>query len=191
MKQQSFIALLSVLILVSCQKDKWLEKYPGLPDATRTGSNTAGCLLNGEVWVADKDYFWADRAVYAQYGDNHSIGKDQKFILRLDREISFNDNELEIDERINITLKPLKNVGKQKYSNFEKFEIEFGAINKGKGVKIYALDTRVEPFLNITRLDTVKKVISGTFDFRLKERDDINDTIRLSKGRFDAFYFPG
>ena len=178
-----------LVFVLSCKKED--ISFPGLPDATRTGANTAGCLLNGKAWVADKDYFWSTRAIYAQYGDNHSIGKDRRLILNLDRELSYDGSELEINERISITIKPLIKTGLQLISNFETAEFKFYAINKGQGTKIYELDNRVVPYLNISRLDTLNKVVSGTFDFRLKRAKDSNDTIRLSKGRFDAFYFPG
>ena len=54
----------------------------------------------------------------------------------------------------------------------------------------FTLDTLAPINMEITILDTVNNIVSGLFDFRLKEIDDSKDTIRISNGRFDANYWP-
>lgn len=62
MKNKIFSISLLFLITLSattCKKESTLEmELAKLPQATQTGQNTFGCLVNGKAWVAqNKDCF--------------------------------------------------------------------------------------------------------------------------------------
>lgn len=56
------ILLLSLVIVVSCKKEK-------LTKATQTGANTFSCKVNGKVYVASSDInLWSVFSPYHNYG---------------------------------------------------------------------------------------------------------------------------
>jgi len=42
----------------------------------------------------------------------------------------------------------------------------------------------------VTKVDTVKNFISGTFEFTLIHKTNPNDTLKFTEGRFDLPYYP-
>lgn len=199
MKKYLLVSISMLVFVLSCKKEDltYLQKYPGLPDATQSGLITAGCLINGKPWVANKDYIFADRAVYAQYGQlSYNIGRDERLFMWFDKVVSKNKDEIAIYDKFIFDITAIKELGIYNPSNTSKFKIEFGQSDYIHNISTsYILDSRVDPYINITKLDTINKIVSGQFDFRVVRKYftyiDYNDTIRISKGRFDALYSPG
>ena len=206
MKKYLLISI-SIFVLFSCKKDPVtptppvdnidLHKYPGLPDATQSGLNTMGCLINGKPWVADVDGFVlkeSQKPVYCTYGElRPKIASYDSLLFSTLFNQSLNWREdkarYEIQNSFNLQLKPIKKVGtyelKDMYQN--KFEYWFDQIDEP--IKIYEIDTAKPQYFEITKLDTIQNIISGVFDLKMKRISDSNDTIQITNGRFDGKYW--
>ena len=205
MKKYLLIFISLLLILFSCKKDPVsppvdnidLHKYPGLPDATQSGLNTMGCLINGKPWVADVDGFVlkeSQKPVYCTYGElRPKIASYDSLLFSTLFNQSLNWREdkarYEIQNAFIIQLKPIRKVGtyelKDMYQN--KFEYWFDQIDEP--IKIYEIDTAKPQYFEITKLDTIQNIISGVFDLKMKRISDSNDTIQITNGRFDGKYW--
>jgi len=194
------------LLVLGCKKDPVaptppvdnidLHKYPGLPDATQSGLNTMGCLINGKPWVAKAEFAIQPNqaAVVCEYGElRPNISSYDSLLLNLKfrQSINWRDDKarFEIQNYFSIQLKPIREVGtyelKEMYRN--KFEYWFDSI--GLPFKRYILDTIKPQYFEITKLDTARNIISGIFDLRLVEIDDKTDSLQITNGRFDGLYW--
>ena len=61
--------------------------------------------------------------------------------------------------------------------------------NKGNDFSdsYFNIDTIEMGTLNINKLDTVRKIISGTFDVNMRGKND--ESLKISDGRFDTKYY--
>ncbi len=195
-----FIAL--VLIMLSCNREQFddgLHTYPGLPNATESGLNTMGCLMNGVPWVANienPDIFSGLNQLEANYGENR---KGQNDYDRYNLDITCKKraekdkkyvNGYRILEQFYFNLKPVKFSGNYSIDKIEQYSIEYMKSNENEPWKRYILDTFAPIHININYLDTIHNIVSGLFDLRLKRISDSKDTIRITNGRFDANYWP-
>lgn len=205
MKKYLLIFISLLLILFSCKKDPVsppvdnidLHKYPGLPDATQSGLNTMGCLINGKPWVADVDGFVlkeSQKPVYCNYGElRPKIASYDSllFATHFNQRLNWREDKAryEIQNAFIIQLKPIRKVGtyelKEMYKNM--FEYWFDSI--GLQNKTYIIDTLKPQYFEITKLDTIGNIVSGIFDLKLVEIDDKKDTIQITNGRFDGKYW--
>lgn len=194
------------IVVLGCKKDHVaptppvdnidLHKYPGLPDATQSGENTMGCLINGETWVPKVDGVigWpSPHKMSVWYGElGKSLGIIDQFSLRIYCIKLVGRNEklanFDIDESFSIEIKPIKSLEKASIQNKEFYYIEYFKRNNFEPWKLYILDTLAPANIEITKLDTLHNIVSGLFNFRLKEIDDSKDTLRITNGRFDAKY---
>ncbi len=210
MKKYLLISI-SIFVLFSCKKDPVtptppvdnidLHKYPGLPDATQSGLNTMGCLINGKPWVAKVDGFVLldfQKPVYCTYGELRtkiSSYDSLLFSTLFNQLINWKEEKARYDMQnaFVLQLKPIRKVGtyelKEMYQN--KFEYHFDSI--GVENKTYILDTIKSQYFEITKLDTTKNIISGIFDLKLVRKNfntlDFSDTIQITNGRFDGLYW--
>jgi hypothetical protein len=201
MKKYLLISIALVLLLFSCKKEEAinLHKYAGLPDATQSGENTMGCLMNGIPWVANienPDIFSGLNRLEANYGENRKNQNDyDRYNLditckkRAEKDKTF-VNGYRILEQFYIRLKPIKSIGIYRIDKYESNYIEYMKSNENEPWKQYVLDTLAPIVIDITKFDTIQNIVTGLFDFRLKRISDKNDTLRISKGRFDANYWP-
>ena len=190
-------AILLLALLASCKKDTSAPKpdplpYPlsELPPATQEGKGTFGCVINGEPWVARTffDPYGPFRAYYdeAHYGFDYN----RRLIVASHRIIpSYDLNNDSIANSFGFTINPVFSVGYYDKQKLENYKSSFFA-SKPKPSKIYELDTLAPFHIHITKLDTVKKIVSGTFEMDLIEIDDPNEVLQIRHGRFDAWYEP-
>lgn len=157
---------------IQCKKEKEIDK---LPDATSVGAGTFGCLMNGMAWPngieGDKNYqafyYYGDLYVdyFIQDGPTWgpikgSVGFGIKNIFKPGIYVlPFND-----------TKKGTANIIHQGVFYFSK-----DPINKGG----YA-------YFTITRLDSINRIASGTFEFTLFDQDDFSRKVEVKSGRFDV-----
>lgn len=201
MKKYLLISIALLFFVFSCKKDdlSYLHQYPGLPDATLTGENTMGCLINGVPWVPKVEggvIGWPSlEKIQTLYGEpRKNIGSLDRFYLRInfekrtDQDIKL--NEFKIREFIHFRIRPVFQKEKINILKSEYYYIEYFKANYGEPWKQYILDTLAPINMEITKLDTVRNIVSGLFDFRLKRISDFKDTIRITNGRFDANYWP-
>jgi hypothetical protein len=175
MKYIYSLFLLSILLLnVNCEKD--ISPPITLPPITQEGKNTAGFLLDGEVWVpyGECDFFANPcKEIHARYGSPYA-GPNEVEIL-LGREVDEIRTTLRITSQI-----PIKKIG----NYFDSVSIEFLSDNSDINQRSFtkSLNNPEGNFI-ITRLDTFNNIIAGTVDFTLQNRK--GKTIEITDGRFD------
>ncbi len=180
--------LLFFLVLASCSKDNATDDpVAQLPPETQTGANTFGAIINGQIMVPRNSigyippgssqnavsFLRSTRWEQLQAGD----AKTKKGFIYLYIENSENNGLLKIDNY---------NIGDSSGA----FEHEFcentlitaiifdGASNQKTYLSIANTGT-----INIKRSDS--EIISGTFSCKLKFKDNPNDIIEITNGRFD------
>jgi hypothetical protein len=166
-----YILTLFILSFSDCKKDtvKYDNPY-GLPNATQTGAGIFAWRLNGENMVAKNDiyrqigkYSSDSTTLGAVFGNNyylifgiHVIGNAQ-----LNSSYSINDN------------------------NNLRFYYGSDSTCFGISSKSIQVDTAFGS-ITFTRVDSVNKIISGTFSFRVPIPNC--DTLNFTDGRFDMHY---
>lgn len=155
------------------------EPRPELPPITQEGNNTFGCLINGEVFVPQKnslgiECYYYDKGwnidlagTFALFARNTAGNKTQSIGFQL-YECVFGTGEYLLDEKYEFS-KILRITSIYSNNRYYCRENMFGKIN-------------------FTFIDTVNRIISGTFEFDGVNKDNSSDTIRVRKGRFDVIY---
>lgn len=165
------------LLNAKCKKDK-INPPAVLPAITQEGKNTFGCKVNGEVWVP----------YYKCGGTGNPCGELIVDIARLSQNvlptaihigaaIKYKDNtisSLSINSPINTGV---NNTG-NKIDSVELEYVKPGVIQYFEGNGSGFQNT-----FTITKLDTINKIIAGTFEATLYR--SLTDSIRITEGRFD------
>ena len=162
-----------ILLLIGCSKkdDPTLTPLEQLPPATKTGKNTAGCLVNGEVFLPKGS---------SPSGNLTCFYINQKdFSLNILNKSEF--KAVNIASR-NLELQVHKKYILKEYSSNPQYG-EFFIYNINKE---FSTTSNVTGELVITHHDYDKAIISGTFWF-----DAVNNAgekIEVREGRFDMEY---
>lgn len=154
------LILLSIISFWSCESEDESIDISILPTATSTGANTFGCLVDGWVYVGGRYLGWKhstpwthDSFVYYQEVENPEE-PGTSYILNV---------SVSVKPAINVSFKILHpQEGKESAITSVKFDGE--ELQDGTAT--------------ITRFDTKRKIISGTF----------GNGERLTNGRFDVHY---
>jgi hypothetical protein len=153
--------------MISCTKDSTpKDPVDTLPPITQTGEDTFACLINGKPFFSSSERF-------ASYVFNTlSIGGSRRDDLGL-RSILIGG--LDIEGGVTEGSFPLKNRISDGYS--AEYFIDGGL----------TLDARTQDaapgLLTITRFDLEEFIVSGTFEFSVKDND--GNTLNFTDGRFD------
>jgi hypothetical protein len=178
----SLSLLLIVFLTVNCEKD---IPSKSLPPITQEGKNTAGFLLDGEVWVPfAKCTYFGNRCeeISAFYGPPY--GNKNMFSIQLFRE---NDDRNEYGSYITITGQtPIYKAGDHSKEVNASFASEEWSGNSGDYIYNGGSSGSEGKFI-FTRLDTINNVMSGTFNFILRESNGSGKTIEITDGRFDLY----
>ena len=180
-----FGCLFLLLALTGCQKD---GPAAGLPPATQTGQNTAGFLLNGQPWMPAKNpslpgnspvgATWAPRIFKGGkalqiFFSRHPTATDYTLLSFV-----FHDVRHAGTFELNQAIDPVVISGpRPPYALYSVYEpgpdraFYTGAAARGQII--------------LTRFDTVARVVSGTFQAKLKE-DRGPDSLSITQGRFDV-----
>ena len=177
MKKIILIIVILLTTLLSCSKkdDPTLTPLEQLPPATKTGANTAGCLVNGEAFLPKGHFSTGNLTCYY-------INQMVFSLLISEREnniaksiyVESNNEELEVDKIYNL------NMRRSSDSKFGEF-FESNVVNDN-----YSTTPEITGELVITHHDYDNAIISGTFWF-----DAINNAgekIEVREGRFDMEY---
>lgn len=157
------------IILQSCFEIK--PKPVSLPEATQTGENTFGCKVNGEIWVANGN-------------SNYRSIESPSYKIETGRFgfAGFNTKDFEGRVYVRVGCDNCSGVGV--YSDFYMYPHYFsgsiGDIDQGGGY----IDTTGSSFVEITRFDLENRIISGTFEYDLFNREN-GQKIKITEGRFD------
>ena len=177
------ILLFTLLLTAGCKKEKSeLEK---LPAATQSGANTAGCLVNGKVFVATG---WGS-GMGKVPGINVAIAYDSIYWLNLNSEhsgqratISLFLNNLKATGiyPLQVTTPILPTAGPEQCANYMAY------VPDGYAGDTYVTNTRQMGQVTITAFDYNRHVVAGTFEFTAGNLTTPGKTIRVTNGRFDT-----
>ena len=174
--KKSILLLASILIFLaaSCGDDDEKLTTDQLPPATMIGANTFGCKVNGEVWIPHVEGapFW-ESPIYAKH-DRWWPDCDQLFISATRK---FH-NQADISQEITLNVWCPK-IGENNLTPSK------GSYRDLRNCGYYNIDTLSPYTMNITKLDTINNIASGTFELTVINAD-CNDTVRITEGRFDV-----
>jgi hypothetical protein len=166
--------LLTVFCFAQCKKNK--PDSNGLPSATQEGKNTLGFLLNGQPWKPQGNNGTANLSIDVDFGFNQGV-----FGIAAYRILSSNNREyfgIGIRDSLNfVTIPSLLTMKKYSIAN-SRFS------TNTCDMSFYDTTVFRNGNLNITKLDKVNRIISGTFNAILFE-PSCGDTIKITDGRFD------
>ncbi len=172
-----FSLLFFALLLLSCGDDDL--SIEDLPPATQTGEHTFGCIVNGDVFVAQSSADGTNRGASYQYSPF-----DSTYGLTIHGSMS-RDPILQIvlfTEGIEIEEKQYNFFGDGRDPHEEKYLYgEYQMIQVGNSSTFLS----VTGSLNITRFDPENRVCSGTFWFDAKD-EETGELVEVRDGRFDV-----
>jgi hypothetical protein len=170
------LLLIGILLTMnSCsQKDEpTLTPIEQLPKATKTGANTAGCLVNGKAFLPK--------------GSSPSGNLICFYINQKDFSLDIYNNSGDKSQSINIVSKNIEIQINEKYLLKKKeSNSQYGEFIDFKISNYYSTTPEINGELTITHHDYNNAIISGTFWF-----DAVNNTgekIEVREGRFDMEY---
>ena len=177
MKKPIILLLITTSLLFSCKKE-----VSELPPATQTGANTFGAKLNGEFWVPQGfGPFSADNLLEARRLPSGEIYINARNFSKSPVETEF---ELFL---IGVT-------GPGTYL----LNTDLNSYPTTNGNYGYYVDRNITPrnewltssqysgSVTITKLDTVARFVSGTFQFNAINLYNAPQAISVTEGRFDV-----
>jgi hypothetical protein len=181
----SLAALFLLFGLVHCKK---AGGNSVLPPITQTGANTFGCMVNGKVWLphwaCNRFGVGSVQLTYAIYPLNP--GRRLPLLFSLSAGNSANGNTF-FDFGQNSTLSDhIYSTG----NIIDSLHISFLGLPGGQYLD--ANQPGATPhYFQITKLDTINKIVSGIFAFTLYARDSPNaqphlDSVLVTDSRFDV-----
>lgn len=170
----------SFLLLLACCKDKNPE--PELPPVTTTGANTFGCKVNGKVWLPSPrpkgNLPQIEGGIKTRYD---SVGPEKNWYdLLIFADKNDNTGVSIYLSRINSTGIYLLNRDTYQWPESPQPEHSYACFFKQSSTFITNSINQGE--VNLLRYDTLNKIFSGTFQFRVLRG---KDTISVTEGRFD------
>lgn len=151
-----------------------------LPDLTFYGAGTAGCLLDGKVWVPySGTYYGQDptldsiKVVY-----NTTDANPPRILLNFVKRFSNNCDT--VAQSIYIT------AIKSKTGEIRPIANSYGCFYDAARGGLCDRDLSTESYIQILNVNTNSKTISGKFAFNAVNWR--GDTIRITEGRFDTKY---
>ena len=187
----SVLLLPALLGLTQCMTEGAYPVQP-MPPATQTGANTAGCFVDGQLWVASSNIPRIGPgtlpAVTASW-DTYSVGRPKHLALSFDKSV---DDPAQAHNPTNITLElpgltrpgtfVLDQTAVYPYPAYARFTFTKPSPNRelftGPGSPGRVV---------VTRFDTLSRVASGTFEFTAREGAG-GSAVRVTEGRFDCTF---
>jgi len=173
-----FSALLLCLIfcMASCKKEDSSPFPTPLPAATQVGANTFGCRINGKTWIPDGGggfsgikpieggYLYTKKNIYI-----NTYRRDKtKIEIYLPNTVQTGTYELNNNTGlVDVDLNP------KRYAFYKDADDNY-----------YITNSQYTGQITITQNDTVRGIISGTFNFTAYSPNS-KQTIRITDGRFD------
>ena len=165
---------ISIVIIVSFIATSCSEYAPPvptkLPDATITGANTFGCYIETDLYIPEYRTITFEMPgpliVEFPFDTKHFFDVNTSRIV--------NKKDPFQDAAVAFSIANVKDTGDFKVINglveFEGRYYHTDSINNGK--------------ITITKIDSLQKIISGTFYFKAKDRYS-DKTVNVTSGRFD------
>ena len=158
--------LISAFSCDSCEDDIDWNK---LPAETHEGNNNIGCYVNGNLWAAynNKSPFMSTDIWAALTKDDNNM----RLLIGTERR----DTETSLSF---VVMNPREN---------EKLSIQEVGFNLLKDEACNGYYQNIGSIF-ITKLDTIKNIVSGRFSFTLKCKDSTS-VVNVTDGRFDISLF--
>jgi len=184
MKYPIALILLLLLSAASCKKNK---KTDPLPPATQTGANTMGCYVNGVAWLPNTEPFGSIpglKPINVDFLNNKS-----QLLMTFYRKKNPDDQTLEI------FINAFNGVGIYMMDSSSKIigiPGSYGPLNNyqyfadDKIKKSFVTDESHLGTVTITLYDSIKNIVSGTFQFKGNNLRNVTDSVVVSEGRFDV-----
>lgn len=187
--KKAFLLLL-ITLLFGCIKDDDDGTNDSLPEITQEGKNTFGCTINGEIFIPKKEQgsiFDSSEVLEAKYYYEHYYTAEG-YTLNIS---SYNDFTR---KGIYIFLSQ----GAEQLQENMTYDFQEYSPNNINGRFTWINDPNTQNYqgeyytqansgeLNIIKLDTVNKIISGTFWF--DAIDYYGNPAEIRDGRFDLIY---
>ena len=180
-----FITLLATLSCSSCKKETVVVNPASqLPAATQTGANTFGCLING-VAFTPKGYLFGAPSLLCAYqfiqnkGYNFQLSADDFSNSSDVTGVGVYTDSMRIKENTSYSL-ITNNIPNSAYGLYSHVTTQ-----DPFATPVYT-KTLMPGSLSITRYDSIKQIVSGTFWFYALTTK--GDTIKITDGRFDMQY---
>lgn len=180
-----FLILSLVVVLSGCNTDD--EFSPTLPPITQIGANTFGCYINGQL-LTPRD------------GTGSTLGPDRGMSFKGSPEgLNYNEivaRDFKTGARIDIHIINLHQNGVGSYTINQSNCLVNVDANENINIRCRILDSSQQNYnwycsiensgtLHITRYDFENRILSGTFSCTMQNRDNPNDIVELTQGRFD------
>ena len=204
MKISTSVFLLSALLgLPQCMSEA-VGPLDKMPDATQTGAGTAGCRVDGQLWVARRDGIqFGGPTIPAASASWRKVGNGTHplsllFGKNTDEDRDNPQNQTRVQLYVPDILRPGTFVFDQTATPY------FGLNPTGHAGFTFGRPSPDQDFFTgpqhlgrivVTRLDTVSRVVSGTFEFTAGEFSagltggtpmPGGKTVRITEGRFDC-----
>ncbi len=194
---KNLILLLLTTFVISCcnkgddeQPKTELEK---LPPATQTGANTAGCYINGELLIPKngEQQFGGSPAYGLQRYSGVNFGStngDDYYAVQIvnKKDIGGDFIYLQLPTLINGIGDYIINQSNNEFymdgpNNPHVIVKTYDGVNLGK---VY-LSASNSGIIKITKFDFPNRIVSGIFNLTVYNKDNPNETIEITDGRFD------
>ena len=168
MKIYLYLLLPFFLFFIACKEENKVQ----LPPATQEGKGVLGCLVNGEIFVAQGGFFGGV--------DDLSISVSRN---QLGLGCSAYGDDTEVDGNLNIYLSQNFDVYSDKTFPLISDSRQTGRFLAENGTEYRTGQDKYEGEFTITKLDTVNYIIAGTFWFDAVS--DNGEVVEIREGRFD------
>ncbi len=161
--------------LSSCTKDRYANPNV-LTEATQSGANTAGALIDGKIWVATKN-----RLNTANGSGTYCEKYNDNYIIKLDLRSDVNNYSNSIFIKvliINLELNKNYSIINQDPNSDYNY-----AIYTDKDGEYYSTESNYVGTIKISRIDMQNHIVSGNFEF--KAMGDKGTIVNIVDGRFD------
>lgn len=178
MKHISFITILLLILTSSSNCKKGVLLGDKLPAATQEGKNTCGFLVNGKVWLPRGDNGFPN--LVCEYDQTYRGGSFSIAGYRYDPGASNSTGFI-------VAASNIQSEGNYKINiNADRIGEYNGTIGACTFYEWYDTIPNHNAYLNITKLDKVNRIVSGTFEFAQVKQGC--PEVRITQGRFDMKY---
>ena len=170
-----------LLFIAGCKKTG-INEIDKLPSATQTGRNIFGCLVNGQAYIADNGCRLICTPAFRSYYNNSNGG-----VFSVTTELTFPIQSY--DMYLGFDVSNCKTINTYPIGNtFNNLGVYFANYKEENSncTTFSKNDSNIvrNGYLNVTRIDLVNGIISGTFEFTLSKMGC--QTIIITNGRFDS-----
>ena len=180
------LLLAALLSLAQCKKD---DPQADLPAATQSGANTAGCLINGQPFVATGwDTGLLSGSIKPLRG---GFSFDSIYYLQLNGQLKGVNTTVTLYCYSPKTSKyPVAGTylfdKKTQYYSRAIFVLNHATYTSSdSNNEVYVTDTQHTGQVILTVADAVRNLSAGTFEFTAASQTDPTKTVTITSGRFD------